>query len=389
MKKLDIVLRDWKPAHACALRTRNGKLHFADTSDRDWHLMRAFNTELKGKVVTLNISVEASIGCSSDLYVNGAGGIDIAQINMTGKVLKMAGALGVRAELQDNSLTATIRFLSADSFVTIGTARRTAVYPGTGEDQLIFSEIELIVEEASTGCPPLTFVDVGAAGGVQEELVPFRQSLNMIFVEPQHEAAEALRANNYCDFSSVTVVEAALFSSNEDRELYLTRFPQCSSLLRPNTELLESYAVAPCFDIKSTTVVSCSRYETLWQNGSAPKPDVIKADVQGVEYEVLQGFGPLLDECLAIEVEAHLYEIYIGQHLLADIVEMLSARGLFLRRLQPQMSFDGDLVEVNAFFTRHKESTMSEATVSKLEMVNKMWGLTYSSGGAHMVNKYG
>ena len=64
----------------------------------------------------------------------------------------------------------------------------------------------------------------------------------------------------------------------------------------------------------------------------SPAPDAIKIDVQGFEFQVLQGFGSLLQHCLGIELEAHFYPIYRGQKLLHDIVSMLSDYGLVLRK---------------------------------------------------------
>jgi FkbM family methyltransferase len=44
------------------------------------------------------------------------------------------------------------------------------------------------------------------------------------------------------------------------------------------------------------------RYDQLHAKGVVPVPHVVKIDFQGCEYEVLEGFGELLDQVLGIEL---------------------------------------------------------------------------------------
>jgi FkbM family methyltransferase len=272
--------------------------------------------------------------------------------------------------------------------VTIGSARNTAVYKGTGEPQFKIKSIVVYTEPLDRfGCA-LTLVDVGAAGGLQDALKLYESYLDVVFIEPQKDAAEELRGTAH-NFRSLKVIESALSSSDGPHRLHITKFAQCSSLLSPDEKVLSAYSVAPCFDVVSTIEVNCSRYETLWKLGNAPKVDLIKADVQGAEYDVLIGFGSLLQECLGVEIEAHLYPIYKQQKTLSDVVSMLEQHGLYLRRIQPQMTFDGDVVEVNAFFTRRKTGDLSVPQMEKLDLIEQMWGLQVSPAGNHIANSRG
>ena len=87
-----------------------------------------------------------------------------------------------------------------------------------------------------------------------------------------------------------------------------------------------------------------------------PAPDAVKIDVQGYEHEVLQGFGGLLQGCLGIELETHVYPVYQDQKLLGDLIALLEPYGFVLRRLSPVPSFDGDVVELDAWFTQEHRS---------------------------------
>lgn len=78
---------------------------------------------------------------------------------------------------------------------------------------------------------------------------------------------------------------------------------------------------------------------------------------------MLQGFGELLQTCLGIELETHVYPIYQGQKLLHHLIAFLSDYGFVLRKLtpllnmgapdRPVLSLDGDFVEFDAWFTKN------------------------------------
>jgi hypothetical protein len=78
----------------------------------------------------------------------------------------------------------------------------------------------------------------------------------------------------------------------------------------------------------------------------------VSIDVQGFEREVLEGFGQLLNTVLAVESEVHLKEFYRGETLFPDMLQFMEKRGFYLRHIQPQGPFEGELVEANAFWVR-------------------------------------
>ncbi len=85
-----------------------------------------------------------------------------------------------------------------------------------------------------------------------------------------------------------------------------------------------------------------------------------------------------------MELEAHLYPIYKGQRLLGDLVALLDRHGLAARRLEEQRSFDTDAVEFNVYFTRRDRNGLDEAALGKLAVVERLWGLSDSWGGAEV-----
>jgi FkbM family methyltransferase len=294
----------------------------------------------------------------------------------------------VRAAVRaDGFIDITLTYFSVHETVNIGAFRDSAVYPGSSTDQFLIARVELSVQRPPTrlGGDRLVFVDVGAEGGWQEKWRRLAPDLDMTFVEPAPETAQSLRA----DYPNCRVLEVGLLDRSCARTLNITRLTGCSSLLLPDAELLRRWAVAPLFDVVRTVEVRCERYDALHAAGAAPRPDALKIDVQGVEYEVLQGFGELLFGCLGIELEAHFYPIYRGEKLLHEIVSYLSEYGLTLRRLEPQMSFDGDLVEANVYFTRRLDAGAPESARRKLALIEEVWELALHQVGPDLVRSVG
>lgn len=224
----------------------------------------------------------------------------------------------------------------------------------------------------------IRFVDVGALGGLQQKWLPHIDKLWPILFEPNSQEAGKLKASAGI-YSKCTVIQAALSNVDGEDTLFVTKNPSCTSLHRPNTDFLASYPIRVHFEVIQQETISCSRYDTLYSEESVPQPDLIKLDVQGHEYEVLMGFGGLLDHCFGIELEAHFYPLYCGQKLLYEIIQFLRSYNMVLRKIDTNklQNFDGDLVEVDAYFTKTAQSSgvYNDVERAKLELITKVWGL--------------
>jgi FkbM family methyltransferase len=205
------------------------------------------------------------------------------------------------------------------------------------------------------------FIDVGARGGTSASLEPLHDRLHRVLVEP--EATEAARLQAAAPAAGhYTVVPVALGHFDGEMDLHVTVNPTCTSALRVNHSFIDRYAISEHFRFKETVRVPCARYDTLYAKGRLPLPHAVKLDVQGFEYEVLLGFGELLQHCLAVELESHFYPLYEAQRTFGDLVRLLEAHDFMLRHLgnprSPQLKgdyhFGGDLVEVDACFTKSR-----------------------------------
>ncbi len=211
----------------------------------------------------------------------------------------------------------------------------------------------------------LILVDVGGAGGLNQKWSKHAARITPILFEPNPSEAVVLRDFLSRDYADSLVMEIGLSNTTGPQKLNVARYWGCTSLREPNPDVLQKYRIGQIFDVMRTETVTCTRYDTLFYNGHVPAPDAIKIDVQGFEYEVLQGFGGLLQNVLSIELETHVYQIYKNQKLMHDLIAFLADFGFVLRAINPVPSFDGDVVELDAWFTKDIETWRGYNTLEK------------------------
>ena len=80
----------------------------------------------------------------------------------------------------------------------------------------------------------------------------------------------------------------------------------------------------------------------------------LKLDVQGYEPEVLAGAEETLAHTALLEAELSLVELYEGQLLFQDVVDLLRDNGLVLIGIEPEFADadTGEWLQVNGFFAR-------------------------------------
>jgi FkbM family methyltransferase len=197
------------------------------------------------------------------------------------------------------------------------------------------------------------YADVGSAGGIPATYRELSRSgrAKLLLFDPQDDWRTGASGSEYsaCD---VVPVKAALAEVSGERVLHVTAAPGCSSLYAPNPEFLKRFPVGKWFSVTRTEIVRVATFAALQSELGIPSPDILKADVQGLELEVLKGFGPALDAVSFVELETCLEPIYVGQPTLPEVYVFMSRRGFVLRDLKPQGPFEGAAIEFNSYWSR-------------------------------------
>jgi len=379
---IPVDLASIKVAYAAKIESDVDGIVLIDEGSLHWHLVYTHDQRFADADLDIVIEATAMAGATKNLYFNQWGGIDLASIAPDGAVAP-AAADSVNVSRKGDRLTIRIAYRSFCRSIVFGTSSNGTgggFYHGTGRAQWRIHSLTVTVrEDVAKGAERIVLVDVGAAGGIDQVWAPHLAKMHCVFIEPDPVGAARLE-NTLFSLPSAEVMQVGLAGYNSVRTLNVTAFDHCSSLLEPDAEALQRFAVAPLFEVVDRVPVSCRRYDCI---EGAAVPDFIKVDVQGAEFEVLQGFGGYLDRVLGIELESHLYPIYKGQKLLADLITLMDQHGLRLRNLVPQFTFDRDYLEVNAYFTR--DTAIDSVQARKLELIHNIYNLAHHGHGAGLV----
>jgi len=101
--------------------------------------------------------------------------------------------------------------------------------------------------------------------------------------------------------------------------------PMTSSILEPNTPLLEKFQnLAELVQVVSREPVTTARLDDL---DAIEGTDFLKMDVQGAERAVIEGAAAMLREVTVIHTEVEFVPLYEGQPLFAEVDQALRANG--------------------------------------------------------------
>ena len=143
----------------------------------------------------------------------------------------------------------------------------------------------------------------------------------------------------------VTVVNQALLDHSGIMSFYPCTRPGSSSIY-PVTRVFAEEAPG-----LSVTEVLCTTVDEYVQEREIERVDLLKIDVEGADYLVLQGCEQLLDEnrIRAVFCELLFYPYYEGQHYYHEVIDLMVSRGFSLYVLYPQY-WGGRLRYANALF---------------------------------------
>jgi hypothetical protein len=192
---------------------------------------------------------------------------------------------------------------------------------------------------------PPVLVDIGASGAPHAKW----KSIARYSVCVAFEGGEAAVRSSTRGFRQLHVVPAVVAERPAQREpFYLTRFPFCSSRLRPDHRALSRYAFEPLFQIERVDEVNAvGLRETLAQLG-IERVDWFKSDSQGTDLRLFISLGnELVSRVLLAEFEPGIIDAYVGEDKLTDVMRYLGERNFWASGLEVKGSprIDSSLLE--------------------------------------------
>jgi FkbM family methyltransferase len=242
-----------------------------------------------------------------------------------------------------------------------------------------------------------TLLEVGAVK-ISEEEEPFYELLDyfpsskIVGFEIDKEVCDKM---NLSARDGVKYYPHALGEFNESKELYITNHPMCSSLYKPNEDLISLYHNFEAAYLKSKTTIETITLDNFLETNNIGSLDFIKIDVQGAELDIFRGGKKALNDVLKIVCEVEFIHHYENQPLFGDVCKFLNGYDLMFnkflgmagRSLRPivfnsDKNFASQHIWSDAIFIKHvqKISKLSDKKLLKLSLlaaVYKSLDLTY------------
>lgn len=140
----------------------------------------------------------------------------------------------------------------------------------------------------------------------------------------------------------------ALGDADAELEFHVASRLDSSSLLPVGEKQSRIFGVTPV----ASEIVSVRRLDNVLSVNDLRAPTLLKIDVQGYEFEVLNGMGDLAASIAWVYVEVSFVELYQGQRLFTDVDGLLRKLGYRLLGLHNEhRTGDGALVQADALYT--------------------------------------
>ena len=138
-------------------------------------------------------------------------------------------------------------------------------------------------------------------------------------------------------------IPLALGKAEEERILYVTKAPMCTSLFPPNEPYLKRFAGLPeLMNLDFNCEIETTTLDNFCESEEINEIDFLQIDVQGADLDVLKGATKILDSVLAIQIEVEFSHLYIDQPLFADVDTFLRKQGFTLFDLSPAYRLKAD-----------------------------------------------
>ena len=161
------------------------------------------------------------------------------------------------------------------------------------------------------------------------ELLDYFPSSKIIGFELDKEVCEKMNSEAR---QGVKYYPYALGKKNEKRKLYITQHPMCSSLYKPNEELIKLYNNFEVAYLKRESEIETITLDYFINKFNLGDIDFIKIDVQGAELDIFKGATIALNNVLKIICEVEFVPHYENQPLFGDICSFLNEYNLMFNK---------------------------------------------------------
>lgn len=174
----------------------------------------------------------------------------------------------------------------------------------------------------------LVIADIGSTGGLDGRWFYLDGFIKKYSFDPD------LRAENKND-EFEKVFNIGLWSSEANKEIFLTKFPSASSVFRPNMGILNRFLNHDCHEVVGRVEIKLASLDSIM--GHEDNIDFIKVDTEGADLEIIRGASKTIKSTvIGIQAEAQFLERNQGSPMFSDLDPVIRSSGYWLMELKRQ-----------------------------------------------------
>ena len=188
-----------------------------------------------------------------------------------------------------------------------------------------------------------TLIDVGSNKG--QFSILFRNyfyNTKIYSFEPQTDQIEIQK--KILGFKNISYSQLGISNFKGDKKFYITKRKDSSSVHKPKNNEMEIYDVQRIDNIKMTTL------DNFFKNKKFKKPVVLKLDIQGHEFEALNGSKKILKNIDYIIIELSYQKKYSNQKDYKIINKFLLKNSFKLIHIENQSFYKKQIYQVDALY---------------------------------------
>jgi FkbM family methyltransferase len=206
---------------------------------------------------------------------------------------------------------------------------------------------------------PLSFLDIGARGGVHDIVEPISKITSVIGFEPNIAECQRLMQNPLVinPWHTFSLEQVALFSDERQSNFFEVIEPNNSSIYEPNPVLTNRYGMGK-WAVKGKSKIAVTTLDNVHKSKygeSQYSGEFIKIDTQGSEYDILKGAECLLKQTtVCVMVEVSFCELYKNQKLFSEVEIFLRNCGFSFYGFTAQHFRSCKLIDKRVHSTRER-----------------------------------
>lgn len=165
--------------------------------------------------------------------------------------------------------------------------------------------------------------DLGARGGLDEDMLPIAWASHAVGFEPDPEEAGRLRSAGDARWNKVSILPYAVGGTSGDAVLHVPESSEGASLLAHDGSMAELYGYDNLHIDKKEIPVTVHTLDELRAKGELPRVDYLKIDIEGAELDVLKAGEATLRDCVALKVECSFLPQRLRQPLIWEVGQYL------------------------------------------------------------------